>query len=116
MRANKALSAVAAILLACVPAMAQPADPSPVLADLSRMLAAKPGAARCPANTKPLVGLPLGRILVELGQSDMPQDPKQNAITYAARNSSGGAGGFPQVIFRFDAQGVVSTVECRPSK
>jgi hypothetical protein len=105
------------LAVACGHATAQSADPSALLADLARSLGearsgkAKSPGVRCPANAGTLAGVPIGRVLVELGQPDPVPNAKENTATYVF-----GRAGAPEITFRFDNQGVVKSVECRPGR
>jgi hypothetical protein len=99
------------LALACGTAAAQTADPSVLLANIARTLSearsdpAKAKSATCP-NANSLVGQPIGRVLIELGQPEGPGDSKDGTLTYAF-------GRVLQLTFRFDQQGAIKSVECR---
>jgi len=101
------------LAFACADAMAQSAEQTSALGDLSKLMAdihanpAKARTARCPSNTGKLAGLPLGSVIVELGQPDPHTKQDANAVAYPM-----GSGG-PVVTFRFDKQGLVTSVECK---
>lgn len=113
MRPDLSGAVLVALALACASALAQPADAqSAVLADLSRLMGdvranpAKAKTAKCPPNTNALVGVPIGRVLIELGQAEGPQKPDSLAYRIGAL----------ELAFRFNGQGAVSAVECRPAR
>lgn len=111
------------LALACSASFGQAADPSAILAEIARTMAdarANPANAsrvRCPANLGKLVGLPLGQIMIELGQP--PQNSAGNVLVYpmaVSRPGESRGGGFPELTFKFDAKGVVSSVDCRQAR
>jgi hypothetical protein len=102
------LALALALALASGPRVAQAAgDPAAVLAELAKVQAevranpAKARTAKCPADVNALAGLPLGQVLIELGQ---PDASSSNSISYSL------------VTFRFDGSGKINAVECRPAK
>jgi len=112
----------AALLLASLSVPARAAEASAVLGDLARQIAdaradpAKARSARCPSNTGALVGVALGQVLIELGQPNV--SGQDNSLTYSYGRSNAGerGGGFPELTFRFNGQGVVSGVECHVAR
>ncbi|TWO73403.1 hypothetical protein FN976_00730 [Caenimonas sedimenti] len=116
----KHLVVASALALACGVSVGQPADPSALLAELAKTLSdvrANPAAAsraRCPANLSTLAGLPVGRVIIELGQP--PQSSSDNALRYpiAGGQATGARAG--ELAFKFDGKGNVSAVECRQAK
>jgi hypothetical protein len=113
-----------ALVLGCGPAIGWSAEPATVLAEVARALAdsraspARSAAARCPANAGVLAGLPVGQVLIELGQPNV-ENADASAITYlfaSEPNRAARGGGFPELTFRFDRQGKISSVECRHAK
>jgi hypothetical protein len=112
----------AALVFAGLPASGRAAEPSAVLGELARQMAearadpAKARSARCPSNAGVLAGVPLGQVLIELGQPNV--SGQDNSLTYSYGRSNAGerGGGFPELTFRFNGQGVVSGVECHVAK
>ena len=112
----------AALMLMSLSAPGRAADPSAVLGELARQIAdaradqAKARSARCPSNAGTLVGVALGQVLIELGQPNV--SGPDNSLTYSYGRSNAGerGGGFPELTFRFNGQGVVSGVECHVAK
>lgn len=111
------------LVLACGASWGQAANPSATLAEIARTMAdvrANPANAsrvRCPANLASLVGVPLGQVLIELGQP--PQNPDPNALVYPLAGSRPGesrGAASPVLTFKFDGKGVVSSVDCRPAR
>jgi hypothetical protein len=112
----------AALVFACLSIPGRAAEPSAVLGELARQMAearadpAKARSARCPSNAGVLAGVPLGQVLIELGQPNV--SGQDNSLTYSYGRSNAGerGGGFPELTFRFNGQGVVSGVECHVAK